>query len=234
MVCRVVTYFCNFLHVFWDTSYTRLLVPLSVFMHKNHCLKQVKQLLFHYSCGSILCSYCGMCENNLCICDCVDVLSWVVPWIGWKACRYGRSKHLFTRFDQVMSTRQSLHKGPPQKANSWVKTLEFSDDLSDHSSLLGLSKVLHVMQYATNSNLSKEVKIMFSSSPLCVSVLSLHCQFPSTTACDLSIASVLRLLLCCFCFSWFFLYMMHLLPSSNGFLLSFLDIGAPSYFPCFS
>lgn len=32
----------------------------------------------------------------------------------------------------------------------------------------------------------------------------------------------------------FFLYMMHLLPSSNGFLLSFLDIGAPSYFPCFS
>jgi hypothetical protein len=56
MVCRVVTYFCNFLHVFWDTSYTRLLVPLSVFMHRNHCLKQVKQLTFHYSCGSILCS----------------------------------------------------------------------------------------------------------------------------------------------------------------------------------
>jgi hypothetical protein len=27
--------------------------------------------------------------------------------------------------------------------------------------------------------------------------------------------------------------MMHLIPSPNGFLLSFLDIGAPAYFPCF-
>jgi hypothetical protein len=143
-------------------------------------------------------AYCGMCENNLCICDCVDVLSWVVPWIGWKACRYGRSEHPFTRFDQLDEVCTKAHL---RRRTLELKTLEFSDDLSDHSSLLGLSKVLHVMQYATNSNLSKEMKIMFYSSPLCVSVLSLHCQFRSTTACDLSIASVLRLLLCCFCFS---------------------------------
>jgi hypothetical protein len=53
MVCRVVTYFCNFLHVFWYKSYTRLLVPLSVFMHKKPLSKAGE----NNSCGSILCSF---------------------------------------------------------------------------------------------------------------------------------------------------------------------------------
>jgi hypothetical protein len=154
MVCRVVTDFCNFLHVFWDTSYTRLLVPLSVFMHKNHCLKQVKQLSFHYSCGSILCS-------SWLIVECV--------------------KTIFV-FVIVLMSCPGWFLGLDEKLAGMGGANTFLQDLT---------KLCQQDKVCTKAHLRRRTLE-------------------------------------------FFLYMMHLLPSSNGFLLSFLDIGAPSYFPCFS